>query len=220
MTPPDPDPEPPTRESSRPPFWDERYEREAHLFGTAPNAFVEAHAHLVPPGGSVVELGAGEGRNLIALARRGHAATLVDFSEVALRKAGALATAADVPLRTIQADVTAWETSERWDAVVVAFLHLLPEERPRLYRLVRSLLKEGGVFIGVFFRPEQITGGYASGGPSKLDRMVTPGELRQHFPLEGVLYCEGAEVVLHGGPLLSGRAAVAQIVYRKTEEGR
>ena len=212
MTP--PEPEPTARESSQPSFWDERYEREAHLFGTAPNAFVEAHAHLIPPGGSVIELGAGEGRNLIFLARRGHFVTVVDFSEVALRKAGALAGAADVPLRLIQADVTAWETLERWDAVIVTFLQLLPEERPRLYRLVQSILKKGGVFLGVFFRPEQITGGYASGGPSKLDRMVTPGELRRHFPRSGLLYCEAAEVVLQDGPLLSGPAAVVQIAYR------
>ena len=204
----------PDRLSRHPAFWDKRYEAEGHLFGTTPNAFVGAHEHLIPPGGSVVELGAGEGRNLIPLAQRGHFATVVDFSEAALRKAGEQAQAANVPLRLVQADVTTWEPVERWDAVIVTFLQLLPDERVRLWRLVHRVLKKGGVFLGVFFRPEQITESYQSGGPPKLDRMVTPGELRFHFPGRGRLYCEPAEVFLQAGPHLSGPAAVAQIAYR------
>ena len=207
-------PKEPRRLSRHPAFWNERYEAETHLFGTVPNAFVGAHEHLIPSGGSVVELGAGEGRNLIPLAQRGHFATVVDFSEAALRKAGEQAQAAGVPLRLIQADVTTWEPVERWDVVVVTFLQLLPEERLRLWQLIHRILKKGGVFLGVFFRPEQVTEAYPSGGPPKLDRMVTPGELRFHFPSRGRLYCEPAEVLLQAGPYLSGPAAVAQIAYR------
>ena len=204
----------PSRLSRHPAFWNERYEAEAHLFGTAPNAFIGAHEHLIPANGSVVELGAGEGRNLIPLAKRGHFATVVDFSEIALRKAGEQAQAAGVPLRLIQADVATWKPVEQWDVVVVTFLQLLPDERPHLWWLIQQILKRGGLFLGVFFRPEQITEGYQSGGPSKVDRMVTPGELRFHFPGKGRLYCEPAEVTLQAGPYLSGPAAVAQIAYR------
>jgi hypothetical protein len=38
-----------SRASSHPDFWDTRYEREDHLFGTAPNAFVTAAGHRLPP---------------------------------------------------------------------------------------------------------------------------------------------------------------------------
>jgi hypothetical protein len=38
-----------SRASSHPDCWNTRYEREDHLFGTTPNAFVTAAAHRLPP---------------------------------------------------------------------------------------------------------------------------------------------------------------------------
>lgn len=201
------------RPSSQAAFWDERYAREPSLFGLRPNAFIEAQATRIPPGSDVLELGAGEGRNVLFLARQGHRVTLVDFSAAALAKATEQAGAAgpEIEIQTVQADVTTWTPPRRWDAVVVAFLQLLPAQRPRLYALMRRVLRPGGVALGVLFRPAHVLNGYPAGPPT-LDRMVSADELRRAFG-EGLVLCEEVTTTLDEGPHLQGPAAVVRFVY-------
>lgn len=209
-----PKPETPNRESSHAAFWDERFEAEQHLFGQEPNAFVVRYAGMIPAGGSVLELGGGDGRNAVYLAQQGHYVTLVDFSGTALQRAGARAQEPGVSLRLLQADVAGWQAEDRWDAVVATFLQLLPHERPILYRLVQQVLEPGGLFIALLFRPEQITEGYESGGPPVLDRMVTEEELQTHFSDGDILRLKPVVVSLDEGPHLSGEAALLEFLYR------
>lgn len=208
-----------SRPSSRPPFWDERYAAREHLFGTEPNAFVTSQAHQIPKGCEVVELAAGEGRTLVWLAREREArCTAVDFSREALDVAARWAEEHDLPIETVEADVRTWAPSRQWDVVLVPFLQLLPDERPDLYRLMRSVLRPGGVAIGEWFRPAHLRGEYDRLGPSKEDRMVPVSELRDAFADDEILRCAAADVDLAEGPLLRGRAAVARLVARRTEE--
>ena len=210
-----PDP-PQDRPSSQPAFWDERYEREAHLFGTAANRFIAAEAARIPHGSDVVELGAGEGRNLVYVAGRGgHRVTAVDFSQPALQKAERLARRRHVPLRTIEADLRAWTPEEQWDAVLVTFVHLLPEERPAFYQRIRSVLRPGGLLLAEWFDARHAAHGYARVGPSKADRLISEEELRRHFPEGGLRVCKEADVYLSEGPVLRGRAAVVRLVWQK-----
>lgn len=133
------------RAASHPPFWDERYAANEHLFGAAPNAFVVSAADQISRGSEVLELGAGEGRTLLGLAReRGVTGTAVDFSGEALRTGRDWAEREGLPLQTEQADVRTWTPSRRWDAVVVTVLQLLPDERPALYETIRQALRPGG----------------------------------------------------------------------------
>lgn len=210
MAPPD------DRPSSRPPFWDRRYAENEHLFGTEPSAFVAAEAHRIPEGSTVLELGAGEARTLAWLAReRAARGTAVDFSETALRAARETAEADGLPLETVAADVRSWRPERQWDAVVVAFLQLLPSERPDLYRTIRAALRPGGLLLGEWFRPAHLNGPYDRIGPSTADRMVPPAELRTAFATDEVLRCDAVDVTLAEGPLLRGRAAVARLVARR-----
>jgi len=208
----------PSRPSSRPHFWDVRYEREDHLFGTGPNHFVRTEADRLPPGSEVVEVGAGEGRTLAWLAHeRGHPATAVDFSEEALSTARAWAKEHDLPLSTIQADVRNWSPERRWDTALVTFLQLLPVERPPLYRLLRDLVRPGGWILAEWFRPDHLAGDYARMGPSRPDRMVPVDEVCSAFRDERVVHCEAADVRLREGPLLDGRAAVVRVIVQRKE---
>lgn len=210
-----PESETQNRESSQAAFWDERFGAEQHLFGRAPNAFIVRYSGMIPAGGSVLDLGGGDGRNAVYLAQQGHYVTLVDFSGTALQRAGARAQEAGVSLRLLQADVAGWRPEEQWDAVVTTFLQLLPHERPVFYQLVQEALVPGGLFIALLFRPEQITEGYESGGPPVLDRTVTAEELRDHFPAGDILRLKPVVVSLEEGPHLSGKAAVLEFIYRK-----
>lgn len=204
------------RASSQPSFWDARYATHDHLFGTAPSPFVMKAAERLSPGRAVVELGAGEARSLCGLARRdGHRVTAVDFSARALEGAAALADAQGVNLETIQADVRTWRPERTWDAVVVSFLQLLPDERPALYRSIRRILRPGGLMIGEWFRPAHCTGDYARIGPSKLDRMVPPDELRTAFADDIRLRCDPVDVHLADSGRLRGSAAVVHLVAQR-----
>lgn len=208
-----------SRPSSQAPFWDERYEANDHLFGTDPNAFVASQAHRIREGAAVVELAAGEGRSLFALAReRNVRCTAVDFSQTALDEASRWAEDAGLSLETIQADVRTWSPDREWDAVIVVFLQLLPDERPALYRNIRQMLRPGGIVIGQWFRPEHVNGEYDRIGPSSADRMVPVAELRDAFGEDEVLQCGSADVSLKEGPLLRGHAAVSRLVARRVPD--
>lgn len=203
------------RPSSHAAFWNERYDADDFVFGRRPSEFVERQAWRLDDGSDVVELGAGEGRNLVYLALEGgHRVWAVDYAADGLRKARAFAREQGVDLHVVEADVLDWEPQRRWDAVVVTFLQLLPDERPRLYALIRRLLRPGGLLLARWFRPDHLEGPYARVGPSAADRMVPLDEIREHFYGEELLVAEPRDVNLEEGPVLRGRVAVVDVVAR------
>src|SRR3954471_21444334 len=106
--------------------WDERYAGTDLVWSAEPNRFVaEEVADLRP--GRAVDLGAGEGRNALHLARLGWDVTAVDFSQVALDKGRAVA--GDPPVTWVCPDATPWPPPEPVDLVVEAYLHVEPAAR-------------------------------------------------------------------------------------------
>ena len=195
-------------------FWNDRYRSEAFVYGTAPNRFVRQQVDRLPAEGEVLALGAGEGRNAVFLAEQGFDVRALDYAAEGLRKLRALAAERGVSVQTVQADVTAWTPSRTWDGVVTTFLHLPSEARPALYRTIQKALRPGGVLIAEWFRPEQITGGYESGGPPSVGMMVTADELRTHFPVDGILMLRTVEAPLDEGPHHRGPAAVVRLIWQ------
>lgn len=205
------------RPSSHPPFWDERYADTEGLFGEAPSAFVESQAHRIPRGSAVLELGAGEARTLLWLAQeRDVEGTAVDFSGEALDTGRRWAKQRNLPLQTVEADVRTWTPDRQWDVVIVTFLQLLPDERPNLYRTIRTAVRPGGLVIAEWFRPDHLSGGYDRIGPSTDDRMVPVPEVEAAFSEDAIRTCTAVDVTLAEGPLLRGEAAVVQLVARRS----
>ncbi|WP_263787547.1 SAM-dependent methyltransferase [Salinibacter grassmerensis] len=196
-------------------FWNDRFASEEYVYGEAPNRFVASAARTwLPHPEEVLLLGAGEGRNAVHLAREGHTVTAVDYAAEGLRKTERLAREAEVDVERIQADVREWEPVRMWDAVVVTFLHLPADERPGLYRLVQRCVRPGGRLLAEWFRPEQRTDGYTSGGPPDPAMMVTAEELREHFAAAGIEHLEVAEPTLSEG-MHQGSAATVRLVWRR-----
>ena len=194
--------------------WDERFARPDYVYGEAPNVFLAAQLGALPPGGAVVSLGEGEGRNATFLAARGFAVTAVDSSARGLEKLRALADRRGVALSAVEADVTAYDLGEaRWDGVVNVFCHLPPAERQALWPRVRRALKPGGVFIAELFRPEQPAEG--KGGPPDERLRVPLSELTEAFAGFERLYAAEEVYVLDEGPLHQGPRAVSRLVVRK-----
>ena len=196
-------------------FWNDRFSADQYIYGVEPNAFVEeaAAAWLSDPH-EVLDLGGGEGRNAVHLAEQGHTVTAADYSAEGLRKTTRLASDAGVDVETLQVDVRDWTPDRTWDAVVTTFLHLAPEENPDLYALLQRCLRPGGLLIAEWFRPEQRTEGYTSGGPPDADMMVTADALREHFDESGIEQLENAEPMLDEG-MHEGPGATVQFVWRR-----
>lgn len=197
-------------------FWDDRFAADEYVYGVSPNDFVaEASAARLTDPQEVLELGGGEGRNAVHLAQQGHTVTAADYSSEGLRKTDRLATDAGVEVETLQVDVRDWAPDRVWDAVIVSFLHLAPDENPQLYPLIRRCLRPGGLLIAEWFRPEQRTEGYTSGGPPNADMMVTPDDLREHFENDGIEHLAASEPTLDEGAHHAGLAATVQFVWRR-----
>lgn len=201
-------------------FWNERYRAAPAAFGEGVTPVVAEWSPLFEPGARVLDVGAGEARNALFLARRGSKAAALDFARAGLDKAAARAAAEGLALDVIEKDLRAWKPEKgTWDGLVCVFVHLLPDERDALYRAMQCALAPGGVLVGEWFTPEQA--GYASGGPSAPDRLVTPEELVGAFGGAGeVLSCESGPRVLDEGPFLQGPAATVRFVFRNVSEAR
>ena len=131
-----------------------------------PSAWVRRWSHLVPAGGSVLDVACGHGRHLRWFAGRGHAVTGIDRSHEAIGAIDGLGQA-------IEADIEngPWPLSgATFDAVIVTnYLW-----RPLLPQIVDSV-GPGGFLIYETFA----SGNETVGRPSRPDFLLQPGELLQ-----------------------------------------
>lgn len=192
-------------------FWNTRYSEPGYAYGTAPNAFLVSHAHLLKPQMRALAVADGEGRNGVWLAEQGLAVWSVDASDVGLRKAQTLAAERQVVLHTKVANLFGWAWPEAsFDVVVSIFAHFPPGERARMHASMLRALKPGGLLILEAFTPQQLQ--YQSGGPRSLEMLYTADMLRSDFA-SAVIH-ELAETItdLDEGPYHRGRAAVVQLL--------
>ena len=198
-----------------PSFWNSRFDRDDPVYGTAPNAFIAQHIDRLPKGGTVLDLGGGEGRNALFLGSQGYDVTLLDYSEVALEKATTWAKREGVPLQTLHADITTWTPERTWQAVVATFVHLPVQWQPRLYDIMKTVLDPGGILLAEWFRPAQRAEGYTSGGPPDINMMVTANDLRSAFDPQGIVHLNSTLVKLDEGPGHQGTGAVVRLIWEK-----
>lgn len=154
--------------------WDRRYETTELVWTAEPNRFlVEEVAGLAP--GAALDLGAGEGRNAVWLARQGWTVTAADFSATGLAKAHQLAEAAGVTITTVTADVTDEVPPGPFDLVVVLYLHLVADERRRALRRAAEVLAPGGTLLVVGHDDTNLTDGV--GGPQDPSVLFTADDV-------------------------------------------
>ena len=145
--------------------WDERYAAREFVWSAEPNRFVASELADGPPhpGATALDLACGEGRNAVWLAEQGWAATGVDFSEVGLEKGRTLARARGVEVDWRLADVREWRPHQRFDLVLVAYLHLPEEELAPALGAAADAVAEGGELLAVGHHVENLEHGH--GGP-------------------------------------------------------
>ena len=194
-------------------MWDERYDTETFVYGREPNDFLVENAGLIP-GGRVLCLAEGEGRNAAYLARLGHEVVAVDSSAVGLDKAKRLAAEANVAIETVVADLADYAiTDSSFAGIVSIFCHLPQVTRAALHERCLRGLTPGGLFILEGFTPRQLA--LATGGPKSLALLMEPDVIRQELPgLQFEVFRETERPVTEG-KYHGGTAAVVQILASK-----
>jgi SAM-dependent methyltransferase len=178
--------------------WDERYSGNDLVWSTTPNQWVEQATALLPSG-RVLDLAGGEGRNALWLVDRGWRATVVDFSQVALDRARALAAqrfGADGErlMDTVRADLLTYRPDPgSFDLVLVVYLQVVPEARRAVLRMAATALAPGGVLLVVAHDSTNLTAGI--GGPQDPRVLYTAEDVAADLAGSGV-EVERCEAVL------------------------
>lgn len=124
-------------------FWDKKYNNEEYVFGKTPAKFLSLNYNYIPAGSRVLDMGMGEGRNAVFLARKGYKVTGVDISSVAVKKARLLAREFGVRINTVVASLNNHRIQKNTLDAVVCFYYV---DRSLNKRMV-EWLKPGGVLI-------------------------------------------------------------------------
>ncbi|MHB1430569.1 MAG: methyltransferase domain-containing protein [Streptosporangiaceae bacterium] len=169
--------------------WNKRYASAERLFSASADETLMALTSELEPG-RAVDLGAGEGRNSLWLARQGWQVTAVDFADVALRRLADTASADDLPVSTVVADMTEYlRGGHLFDLVVMSFIHPTPSERADLLAAAAAAVAPGGHLFLLGHHLDSL----GHGGPPDPDRLYTADRLDGAFPGLKVLRLEDRE---------------------------
>lgn len=115
-------------------------------FASTPSEFLSGAVKDVRPG-RALDLGMGQGRNAVALARAGWSVTGVDVSGEAIVAAGRNAAKAGVKITGVKSDYASYDLGrDAWDLVVMIFAWA-PVDEPAFVERVRASLKPGGLVV-------------------------------------------------------------------------
>jgi 2-polyprenyl-3-methyl-5-hydroxy-6-metoxy-1,4-benzoquinol methylase len=211
----DQSPAPPSADITGPgAFWDARFGVRPYVYGTEPNAFLVRQRYILESGMNVLSIADGEGRNGVWMAQQGMRVSTVDASAEGVKKALRLALDRGVALNATCADLTTWVWPQQaFDAVVLVFLHLLPEQRQQIHQCIINALKPGGLLLMEVFRPQQLD--HHSGGPRDAALLYTAAMLQDDFAALDILDLQEATPELDEGPFHQGPAATLQLVARR-----
>ncbi len=198
--------------------WNARFDTPDYVFGEAPNAFLKAHASGLVPGRALC-VADGEGRNGVWLAKMGWDVVSLDFSDVAQRKAAALAARHGVTLQLVQADVHTWDYPVAgFDLVADIFSQFSqPADRALKWAGMLQAVKPGGAVILQGYTPDQLN--HATGGPSDPAQLYTKKMLSAAFATLEVQHLLEEETTLNEGPGHRGISAVIGLVARRKRSG-
>ncbi|MCV2358574.1 class I SAM-dependent methyltransferase [Paucibacter sp. TC2R-5] len=154
-------------------FYADRSKKTPPFFGTAPdeNLAEWVNSDSALKRGAALDIGCGNGRNAVLLARVGFEVLGVDYSQAAITWATQRASEAGVSLDLRHSSVFDLNIAPATYELVYdsgCFHHLAPQQREAYVQLVWAALKPGGHFGLVCFSPE--------GGSGLSDQQVLEGK--------------------------------------------
>lgn len=129
-------------------FWERRYAESQRIWSGEPNPRLVEHAAGLAPG-TALDVGCGEGADVVWLASRGWQVTGVDVSQVALDRARAHAQEAGVLDRVAlaQVDLMTGNALPQADLVSAQFLHVPPGRFAEVYAVIAAAVRPGGTLL-------------------------------------------------------------------------
>jgi len=194
--------------------WNQRFQNPSYIFGESPNTYLCQQAvHLLP--GKTLAVADGEGRNGVWLAEQGLAVDAFDFSDVAIKKAKALAQKRKVSVNFVCADWQsfAWHPEGYDNVVGIFFQFATPDERTNLFNLMADSVRPGGILIIQGYTERQLD--FKTGGPGKAEHMYSETMMREAFPGWNFIDLRTYECVLSEGSAHSGRSGLLGMTARK-----
>lgn len=168
-------------------FWDKRYADSSYVYGKSPAASLARNADYLPESAHILDVGMGEGRNAVFLARRGHKVVGVDISQVAIQKARSLAVEFGVRLETVVKSMDNFEAAEGTFDAIICYYYVDKDIHAKLLRWLRP----GGLLFYEAYTTAQKNNPKAQNlDPSYL---LAPGEVLKLFPSMKVLKYEEPE---------------------------
>ncbi len=195
-------------------MWDQRYAEEGFAYGTNPNDFLKESTDKLLPGGNILCLAEGEGRNAVYLAERGFTVSCVDLSPVGLEKATALAQSRSLSIQTCVADLKDYQIAENsYDAIISIFCHLPPPIQEHVHGQIHKGLRPGGLFVLEGFSKQQLY--YNTGGPRKAEMLMDLDSVKRELKPLCFQHATEAERIIREGNYHNGKGAVIQIIAIK-----
>ena len=191
-------------------FWNERFGEPGFMYGDQPNDFLKAQSFSLKPGGRILCLAEGEGRNGVYLATQGYDVTCVDFSESGLKKTQQLSDTHGVSVCTECADLSHYEIEQdAWDGIVMIFGHFNEDLRASLYQRIRKGLKRGGTLLMEVYSKAQLSHG--TGGPKSIEYLYDKQELEAAFSDFNSVSIEELTREINEGAYHNGMSATIQV---------
>lgn len=134
--------------------YDDQYQVEKTLFGSPYAEFEEFVQQHAKPGGTALDLGCGQGRDALMLAKYGYVVTGVDTSKVGITQMLENAKKDNLAINGVVANLYEYELSGKFDAIVLdSILHFARADRKKevalLDTLVNHLNEKGFLFLFV-----------------------------------------------------------------------
>ncbi len=171
-------------------YFDRAYTEHEKIFDGKPHANVETIVTLLPPHSSVLDLGAGNGRDAVYLAEHGAEVTAIDISSVGLELLRKKAAERGVNIKIIESNLRDFDFKDKsYDAIVCNFaLHMfLRPFGPALVKKVQDHTKPGGLnAVGVLMKEGDFY-------PKVLNKdrfFLDPNELKELYKDWEILYYE------------------------------
>ncbi|MBD5454222.1 MAG: methyltransferase domain-containing protein [Lachnospiraceae bacterium] len=137
------------------PFWEKAYQDDTtNAFSAVPNATLTEFEHLLQKNSKILEIGCGEGQNVLYLAEQGYCnIDAFDLSEHGIAKVKQRCQNADVTLNAFVADLTTYQFEKKYDLVMsFGTLHFVQKDdwKDFIYR-AKEHTAAGGIHIMQIF---------------------------------------------------------------------
>lgn len=195
-------------------FWDHVYSEKQYVYGTEPNEFFKQYLNSCVKSGYLLLPGEGEGRNAVYAARKNWRVDAFDISNVAQRKAIALAKQNKVKINYWIQDLLHYvPRPDTYDLIGFFFVHLPKSQRKYVSERLWEALKPGGKILFEVFELGQLE--LRTGGPTETELLYDAQEFHFDFPCFRIEFFQSITRELHEGSRHNGPARVIQCIGYK-----